>query len=71
MCLVIITTFIIKRKQQIYGVVLEEESGFGGAVWYRYVETAYKEEGDHTLKAALIAVGSGAVELERVKAKRT
>ena len=62
MCLVIITTFIIKRKQQIYGVVLEEESGFDGAVWYRYVETAYKEEGERVLKYVPPAVGAGDVD---------
>ena len=49
--------------------MLEEDSGFGGPVWSRSVETPYEEKGDSVLKASKLAVVAGELELSRVKVK--
>ena len=50
--------------------MLQEESGCGGPVWSRSVETSKEEEVERILKSALLALGSGTVELAGVNAKR-
>ena len=47
-----------------------EDSGFFGPVYSRSVETSEEDEVERVLKAALVAVGSGAVFVDRVNAKR-
>ena len=51
------------------GAALEEESGFGGPVCFKYAYMAHKEEVTHLLKAALLTLGAGEVDLDRVKLK--
>ena len=57
-------------ENQRDGVALEEDNGFGGTVWSRSVEMAYKVEGDCILKTAPLAVGKGAAESYTVKKNR-
>ena len=45
------------------------DSGFGGPDWSRSTETSEEEEVERILKAALLAVGAGAVEVAGVNAK--
>ena len=52
-------------------VALEEDIGFVGPVWSSSVETSYKEEGDHVLKAVSLTLDAGAMEAARVKATCT
>ena len=51
-------------------VALEEDNGFVGPFWSRYVDAAYKEEVQCVLKDALIAVFTGAMESAGLKVKR-
>ena len=57
--------------ENIEGVGIQEDSGFGGPGWYRSIDTEYEKEGERVLEAAPLAVGAGAVELSRGKAKHT
>ena len=59
------------QKQWRYDVVLEENSGFGGTDFYKHLENSKKEEDDHILKTAPLAVGAGAVDSYGVKANHT
>ena len=44
-------------------LVFVEYIGFGGPGWYRSLETSYKEEVEHVLKAVPLLLGVGAVAL--------
>ena len=46
-------------------------NGFDGLGWSRSVETVYEEEGVRVIKAALLRLGAGAVNLDGVKATHT
>ena len=43
-----------------------ENSGFGGPVWSRYVETSKEEKIDYVPKSAQTLVGAGVVEAARL-----
>ena len=44
-------------------VNIEEENGFVGPVWSRYIETSYEEEVSFRPKDAPLTIGAGEVEL--------
>ena len=50
-------------------VAIEEDSGFGGAVWYRFADMAYKEEVEYVLNDSPLLIVSGEVDLAGMKEK--
>ena len=43
-------------------VAIEEDSGFGGAVWYRFADMAYKEEVEYVLNDSPLLIVSEEVD---------
>ena len=59
-----------KHQHQRYDVTIAQESGFGGIVWSRSVETSNEEEVERALKDALPVEDTGMVEAAGEKAER-